>query len=274
MFAVLAIMPKEAGILKRIQTRLRPQTPQLIRTAVPAGAPFFTLLLPRDKPINWQLVRRTLGSASRSVLPVEGITVPPESGCGLLAADKLRGKLLYNTAVALLQANRKHAQGMALTVLDSAGRFAPELRAVVPLARTVRVVTQQPGLYRAACREALQHFGASILLTAQPDAAQNSTVVLALDAACTAHFPKALVVALPGTATGRHTLTGQGVPLGGAWRELLPPGVAPELFACALYEHCGVAQLGGGIYADLQLEGKKTSLRQLQNQLPVLLREA
>ncbi len=271
MFAVLQPLPLETGIKARLRKRFHPPQPELRAVRVPAGLGFYELDVPQGAGgIPWQSVCEAGGTLARKLLLPEGLRLPPDSGCEVLQCNRYQPRLLFNSALRLIRTCALEPRNTQITVLDRGAHFAADIRALLPHAATVRVITSLPGRYTHAVRAILEEFGATVLLCEDVEAAMGSTFILALDHRTDFFAGDAALLssaAQPIRARCRFSVTAGGATLPAAYQALLPPGVAPERFAEALYEHCCVAPLGGLCYAQYFLHGAPSSPAELAQEI-------
>ena len=256
MFAALELLPREPGIKNRIRNRWQPKKAELRQRRAPAGAPFFVLSVPwRKQGIDWAEIRVCAGGLSQKLLLPEGILLPENSGCAALVCTKYRQKLLFNTGLTFIRQCALPPRQTNITVLDSGARLIAEIRQLMPLAATVRVVSERPERYRTLQESLMDEFGASLLVTTAPNAAQGSTFLFALDDDCPVFVGDTVIFNNAKTAYGTFSVSGSGCALPEAYAAVLPPGISPEAFAEALYEYCSAAPLGALRYETVRLCG-------------------
>jgi len=264
MFAALELLARETGIKNRIRNAWRPGKPELRQVNVRAGAAFFVLSCPWNKRgLDWEAIRETAGRLSQKLLLPPGVVPPEDSGCAALVCTKYRQKLLFNTGLTLIKQCGLPPRRTSITVLDSGARLTAEIRQLMPLAATVRVISERPERYRDLQESLMDEFGASLLVTEAPNAAQGITFILALDSDCPVFTGDTVVFSNGEPSHCRFAVSGSGCILPEAYAAVLPPGIVPEAFAEALYEHCSAAPLGALCYETITLCGAAFPMRDM-----------
>ena len=254
--------------------RLRKSAPPaLVRVELPGGAPFFRLETARrrrgdksaargDKSaargeLPWDEIERAAGRLRTRMLFPGEVTPPPqpaprsaaqaqiEPGLRAFAPRRLPLLLCLRAAQQVLQASHVPARQLRVTVVDSKGALTRQLEPLVSLAGSLRVFTPEPQLYRATAQQLQRRYGVTLILSSSPGCFAQSHVVIADDLRLFTGRETGLIFTpdaetpLPNCRVARC-----GAPvLPEAQGCLCPPGIDPLLFACALYELCGVKEM-------------------------------
>jgi hypothetical protein len=262
MFACVEILPREAVALPRKADRRRPAQPACIRVNPPGGAPFFRLEVYCRKgrggapDVPWGAVERAAGRLRTRLLLPAGICPPAppparsaaqaqlEPGLRAFCPKRLPLLLCLRTAQQVLRASHIPARQLRATVVDAKGALCHDVDALVPLAGSLRVYTPDSAQYRAAAARLLSHYGATLVVSDSPACFAQSHVVIADSLRLFTGCERGLIFT-PDTQTSlRARVVRCHTPqLPEAYAGLCPPGIDPLLFACALYELCGVKEM-------------------------------
>ncbi len=256
MFVCLHINPKEM----RLKDRRKPAALSLVRIEPPGSAPFFRLEVTQRrgcKELPWNEIEQMAGRLRTRMLFPAGIMPPPQPAArsaaqaqlepGLRAFVPKRLPLLLSLQAArrVLQAATTPPRDLRVTVVDTKGVLCRNLEALVPLAGSLRVFTPDPKLYRAAAEQLQLRYGVALIISSSPGCFAQSHVVIADDLQLFTGREGGLIF----TPDSEHTLSGCRVVRCGEpllppqHAQLCPPGIDPLLFACALYELCGLKEM-------------------------------
>lgn len=281
MFATVEFIAPQSGIKPRLQHFVHPPVPQKRQVAVPSGVSFCALRVPlnrnpgkKNAPLLWKSVQNAAGRFAGKLLVPDASAIPAESGCAALICAAYRQTLLLNSGLALLQRTKADPANLIFSVIDPQAQFLSRLRHLVPFCATLRLVTNEPDYCRHAQEELLDAFGASLLLSQEPESVQNSHIVFDLCGERPVHAPQSIVFTHPEWAqqsTARFVVTGNGVLLPERYRNLLPQGIDEAWFAAALFEQCRCAPLGTLCYQTLSTNGIPCATDTLAAQIRRLL---
>jgi hypothetical protein len=182
------------------------------------------------------------GVAPPELPPASPARAQLEPGLRAFAPRRLPLLLCLRAAQEALRLSPLPAREMRVTVVDQKGLLCRYLEPLVPLAGSLRVYTPDFGLYRAAAAQLLRRYGVPLILSDSPACFAQSHIVIADDLRLFTGREGGLIFT-PDTVTPRPgcrvvRMREPGLPE--AYGPLCPPGIDPLLFACALYELCGI----------------------------------
>ncbi len=278
MFAVLQVRPPEKGILKRGWRYLHPGKPIAVQVAVKGGAPFLCVTVSKKRgQIPWKEIGFYAGRCAGRMLLPNGLLPPADCPVKPFCPTALASLALFHTACAVLAQRHAPPEGERITLVDQTGALARRADKLLPFAALVRIVTQRPSAYQPAVKQAMEEYGAALLVQETGIGAGDSTVVIAPYGLNGDFVPAArCAVFLGGSSTcetGGVTIRAEGFDLPEAYRRLLPEGIDADRFACALYEACGLRALGEQTYTRLQLYGATTTIGGAAKMLGALHRQ-
>jgi len=251
MFACLHTIPNPSRAWRR------PQPPQLIRVNCPGGAPFFRLeIYSRRGQLDWNAIELAAGRLRTKMLFPEHVAPPQppeaahqarsqiEPGIRAFVPRKLPLLLHLRTAQQLLRSSKAPARDISVTVVDQKGLLCRSLEPLVPLAGSLRVFTPDFAAWRGTAAQLLKRYGITLILSDSPGCFAQSDVIIADDLSLFTGRERGLVFtpdtrALPGCRVVRCKQPALPAP----HEQLRPEGIDPLLFACALYELCGVKEM-------------------------------
>ncbi len=215
MFSVLVI-EDGAGFFAR---RKLYKHPRVRDVRVYGGLPFreITSAIRRGK-INRDAIETVAGGTVGFMLLPDGITQQGNiKEPNIFPYTKL---VFFNTACELLRSALGCGVRATLCIKDKNAAAAGRLSLAVPLVSDVRVVTECPEAYTRAKEQAMEEFGAAVVLS-QSD---NGDIIIDLDAE------------EPYLAVDGECFTASSITLPTAYARLMPPDADELKFAAALYE--------------------------------------
>lgn len=158
----------------------------------------------------------------------------------------LPSMLLFNSFIAYIKELSLSPLGSSLTVYDNNGIYADLIEKAVPLFSRIEVFTQNEAAYGKVSRFLLDEYGISLSVSSVfSGKAPKTTAVLCPENVPFSDFYNGMLFTLSSTAPPcSFKATGYGINLAPEYDLLRPAGIDKMLFACALYEKCGVKKLG------------------------------
>lgn len=258
MFAVLNYIEPACGYFERRKQKvyLRKCEPAVIRT--PDGLPYFIVDVLLDKKgVDWEALHRRLGKCAVRVIATRDIALPDTFT--RYTPKRLIPSMVFNTAVCLLSESGISPQGLSVTLTDSGALLCDRALSLLPFASTVKIVTRFPEKYELCAREAMERFGASIIVTDCLDASANDGVIICADNCMPPAVNAACVISFSRCPRGCLSVTGNGIELDDYYLRTLPDGIDLLDFAGALVELCGVGSLLGACFKSLSVNGSRLS---------------
>lgn len=251
MFACLQCHPSSA----RSKRKVAP--PQLLRTEVPGGAPFFRLATTSHRgEIDWPAVEQTAGRMRTKMLFPQGIEPPVsepaalglraqlEPGLRAFTARRLPLLLSLRMAQQVLRNCNRPARELSVTFVDPRGQLCRQLEAFVQLAGSLRVCTPEPAQYHQMAQQLLSRYGVTLVVSHSPACFAQSDVVVAEDLSLFTGRERGLIFTPDSTALpGCRVVRCHQPVLPPAYEALRPEGIDTMQFAAALFELCGVKEM-------------------------------
>ena len=246
MFATLAALPCPASLRARLRRRFSPPAPSCSRVTLPNFFSFYHIqapLLPDDS-LPWDLIAETAGTLKTRLLLPKGVTIAADAAVRAFVPQKLPLRVLCNSALHTLETLGLDPLSQSLCVVDPQGVLFDKLERFVPLAATLRVVTDDLGAYEETTAQLRARYGVSLVLSPTLDGAAESTILLLEDAAdAPPAFRGMLFTNRPCRRINAVTLSPGTITLPPEFRALCPPGIDPLTFAAAAYELCAADEL-------------------------------
>jgi len=230
--------------------------PQLVRTEVPGGAPFFRLItLVHRGEIDWPAVEHAAGRMRTKMLfptgieppvtePAIGLRAQLDPGLRAFAARRLPLLLSLRMAQQVLRGYNRPARERSITFVDPRGQLCRQLEPFVPLAGSLRVCTPEPAHYRQTAQQLLSRYGVVLVVSGSPACFAQSDVVVAEDLSLFTGRERGLVFTPdPSPLPGCRIVRGREPALPPAYEALRPEGIDVLDFAAALFELCGVKEM-------------------------------
>ena len=216
--------------------------------------PFYTLDVTSGRNVtNWNAVAEKCGKyASRIVAPVS-LPLPDGTSLRRFVPCSTVYTLVLNTAVKLLRSAAPDPHSFTLTLTDRLALLSGATVDLIELCACVRIITARPEKYAAACENALNDYGASIILRSCYEPTQKPDVVICADGAICASMENAAVFTAKNSGCGNVVFSMGGVDLLPQHREFLPDGARELDLIGALAELCGSTAYSGACFADINV---------------------
>ena len=202
----------------------------------------------RDGQPDWTAVRRAAGREAGRLLLPQGFVPPVQARVGTFDGIALARKMVEKAGVALLKAVSMHPRLVQIGVDDPQGSCPDLPLAFLPYAADVRVATRRPDRYARQRYLAMELYGATLSVTAEPGSLSGSLLLLAPDGPSEGMERVAgrglVLSAVP--AQGKAVVDGYIPRAPRGVLEANPPGCDPQRFLAGLYELSGVREIAAG----------------------------
>jgi len=251
-FVILRVNEPPKGLIKKRKhlNRLAKAGAQSVKTE--NGLPFFVLDIPSSASNSeWEKIAEKCGRyASRTVAP-RNISLPD---CGQLKRflpSFMPSLLLFNTALKIIEKSGADPCGICITITDRIGIHPSRIHKILPFASAVRVITVCPEKYAFACRNALDEYGASIVIRPSYEPQEKPEIVICCDGAATPLMKSAAVFSHKRGMTGRINFYADGIELAKKHSEFVPENIDPVDFAGAVTELCGSSEYKNSVFSSI-----------------------
>ncbi len=252
MFIVLRVTEAPKGFIKRKKhlNLLKKKRPQSVPTE--KGLPFFVLDIPSSaNNSEWEKIAEKCGRyASRTVAP-RSISLPD---CGQLkrfSPSFMPSLLMFNTALETIKKSDADPCGICITVTDRNAVHPSRIHKILPFASAVRVITVHPEKYAFACKNAMDKYGASIIIRPSYEPQEKPEIVMCCDGAVTPLMKSAAVFCHKRNMAGRINFYADGIELTEKHSEYIPANIDHIDFAGAVTELCGSSEYKNSVFSNV-----------------------
>ena len=246
MFAVLEIKEIENTLKNRLKCRFRPPAVEVEKVEIPDSFSFYRIKAEAiGTAVPWDSVAEAAGSLrTRLILPQ---SVKADENCGVKQYQPAVFPLhvLVNSAISTLHTMALDPTKMCVSVVDENAFIIEKIKLLVPLASTIRVVTNNVYEYEKLARELMSRYGISLIISGKIDEILFLSNVIISDRSVNipSLFSGILFTNEKRRMMNATVLTGEGITLPQKYEALLPDGTDRMIFASALYELCAVNEL-------------------------------
>ena len=254
MFAALGYGEQAKNWFRRWTGRIFGEKIIPVKVPVGCGECFFTAEVSPGARIRWNELFLRMGRLSREMIIPEELQIP--DGCGItrFVPQSLGPRVVMNSALELLE--RYGGPRVPVTAVDPYGRLCGRIIPLVRCCADVRVVTDNPALYRRAAERIMEEYGASIQVCPRGESAIRPGVAVFPFGIEGSTAPADTVCIVPdGELPQENRITVGGIRLGEEYRAIKPAGLSDFLFASALYEKCGLREMGALAGSELKCGG-------------------
>ncbi len=218
--------------------------------------PFFSLDVAAQKT-DWKTVAEKCGRyASRIVAPVS-FPLPDGTPLRRFVPSSTVNNFVLNTAVSCLHSARLDPHSFTLTLTDRLACLAAETVDLIELCSCVRIITSRPEKYADACENALNDFGASLILRPCYEPTQKPDIIICADGAVCTAMSNAAVFAARKSDCAKLLFYFSGFELLPQHKELLPEGARPLDLAGALTELCTSTAYSSACFTNIAVSCRK-----------------
>ena len=223
MFSVLCI--------NQVACRRKKFAVEAILSPVRAAAPYLLInVTPGKKGIDWRMVAEAAGGSRRCMLIPEAVTLPLNAGIETFEPKVMPLLTALNSAANFCKSTVKHN----VLVVDRKAVLAEYIDRIVPHVRAITVVTDLPESYYESAVRIMESFGASIKICSDVKDGNKFDIAVASEEVSGAEVVFTAESFLRGDC--RADISADCI-------KLCPDGIDPFLFACALFECCGLKSL-------------------------------
>ncbi len=252
MFVVLRTSEAPKGFFKKIKynRNLDLTQPETVRTQ--RGLPFFTLDIPESpNDAQWLKISEKCGRYASRIVAHRGISLPDYGGLKRFVPSYTTSLLNFNTALDIIKNADADPYEISITVTDRNAVHHSRIHKLLPFASSVRVATSYPERYASACKNALDEYGASVILRPSYEESEKRDIVICCDGGISPHMKSAAVFAYKHCTEGKLRFSGSGVSLAESHCEIIPDDIETTDFAGAVTELCGSGEYKNSVFSSL-----------------------
>lgn len=238
-----AAAPRYDGIFGGILNILTKPKPR-IEEREAFGAAYGVIIA--GKPVSdsdWRKIASLAGRYGDMMLFPEGITPPPPLREAVF--PRFTRRLILGTAIEIVKRTRMPMYRRVAGLVDEKGEYADFLFELLHHYTTVKVFSKQHELYEAEAARMMEELGAPVILCDNQASLSDCVLIIAPDGMKTRVKPVCPVLGKPGemSQSGDFITDLRFIPQAkGA--KLCPNGIEQHKFFAALYEYCGVKDVG------------------------------
>ncbi len=252
MFVILRLVDAEKNYFKaKKQIKKSVRSPAVIRRENGA-LPFCTVDIIRGKRgIIWDGVEEKCGRLASRVVAPKSIPLPDSGNLKRYIPSSIYASLVFNTAKSIISDSKADPDSFCITVTDRYALSASRVCELLPMCSCVRVITSRPEKYAPCLENALNSFGATIIVRSSYEPTQKPDIVISCDGVISAAMSNAAVFTSKKRTCGKLRFCGSGIDLTPEHAEFLPADIDPIDFAGALTELCGSSNYSGSCFSAL-----------------------
>lgn len=252
MFVILRVNDSPKGFLKARKQRKLLDKAHTESVSTEKGLPFFILDIPdRMNDSSWERIGEKCGRYASRIVAPRSLSLPD---CGKLKRfipSFTPSLFVFNTALSVIDKASVDPCTVSITLTDRNAIHPSRIHRLLPFSSTVRVITSHPEKYASACKNALDEYGASLIIRPAYEAAQKRDIVICSDGGVTPLMKGAAVFTHKQNTAGRIHFCGSGVVLTDAHKKIIPPDIDPTDFAGAVTELCGSSEYKNAVFANI-----------------------
>ncbi len=201
---------------------------------------------PKGK-VPWKKLERCLGILKSGVLLPKEMKIPDKVNITVFKPDILPVLMLMNSAVDYILKNLS-ATYESITVFDEKGIYQSYIEKLINSFSSVKVVTPKVSDYEEVSRRLLENYGFSLVVSSRE--VYDSEIIISEDCSVPSYYSGKVLSTNKKYIMNAEVFTGSGIELPEEYEKLCPDNIDRILFASALYEKCGVRDIGSLRYSD------------------------
>ncbi len=254
MFVVLRIVEPEKGFFKA-RKQIKNALCQPARIHRESGSlPFSEVEIIKGKRgIIWDGVEEKCGRYASRIIAPKSIHLPDSGNFRRYVPSTIKANLIFNTAKNIIAKANAEPDSFCITVTDRNALSASKICSLLPFCSCVRVVTAREDKYAVCVENALNSFGATLILRKEYEPTAKPDIVICCDGVTSAAMSEAAVFTFKKRTCGKLRFCGSGIDLTPKHTEFLPEGIDALDFAGAVTELCGCQDYSEACFSDLEI---------------------
>lgn len=252
MFVVLrTIEPPKSFLQKRKHKKyIRNTQPETVHTE--SGLPFFALDIAKNiNDSEWLKTAEKCGRYASRIVAPRSLSLPDYGGMKRFLPSYTPSLLNFNTALDVIEKSDIDPYEISITLTDRNAVHPSRIYRLLPFASSVRIITTHPEKYAAACKNALDEYGASVVIRPSYEPSSKKDVVICCDGGISPQMSSATVFAYKQCSIGKLRFTGNGVLLSANHTSAVPDDIDSVDFAGAVTELCGSREYKNSVFSSL-----------------------
>lgn len=240
MFVVFNIIKAEKGIIKRRRQKKALHRKRLNICRFENCLPFYVLnVLEERRGIDWNIVAEDCGRCASRIIAPKNIVLPDEKGLRRFSPYSMNSLLIFNTALEIIKKASLTPDGFGITLTDKNALLPSRVCELLPFSSCVRVITAYPERYACACSNALDEFGATLIIRPSYEKSTKPDIVICSDSAVVSSMCGCAIFSFRNNFCGKLNFFGEKIELLPKHKEILPENIDSADFAGAVTELCG-----------------------------------
>jgi hypothetical protein len=247
MFTTIKTISPPENFFGKIKYRLLPPAIKSEIIDVPDGSGYLSLTVPLIKgEIVWNSVRSAAGKNAENLVLPKWINPPQSNTIKPFKSIDFPRRVMMNSALRVLSLRPRSHIISEIAVIDIMGGCAELIGRLPDYCGCLKIITSKPQRYENFRMEAMEKYGVAAVITEDISKAFYSPLVLIPSPiwkpVAFSRMSNVISVSSDNIYSSR-VFVPDGIALEEKYSSLLPYGVSPLYFACALYEISGVSGL-------------------------------
>lgn len=275
MFVVFRVVEPEKGILKA-RKQIKNLLHQPARIHRKDGClPFSEIdIIKGKRGIIWDGVEEKCGRYASRIIAPKNVHLPDGGNFRRYVPSAIKANLVFNTAKSIICEADAAPDSFCITVTDRNALLSSKICSLLPFCSCIRVVTAREDKYAVCAENALNSFGATLIIRKEYEPTAKPDIVICCDGVTSAAMSEAAVFTSKKRTCGKLRFCGSGIDLTPDHAEFLPDGIEPLDFAGALTELCGCRDYGESCFSVLDISCGKCAAPKAENCLLCHIRSA
>lgn len=271
MFVIFRVTEPEKGFFKeRKQIKNILRQPAIIHRKE-GLLPFSEVNIIKGKRgIIWNGVEEKCGRYSSRIVAPKSIHL--SDNFKRYVPSSIKSNLAFNTAKKVIEKSRAEPDSFCITVTDRNALSASKICSLLPFCSCVRVITAREDRYAQHVENALNSFGATLILRREYEPTSKPDIVICCDGVTSAAMSDAAVFTFKKRSCGKLRFFGSGINLTPEHSDFLPEDIDPLDFAGALTELCGCQDYAESCFSDVEISCRKCAEPRAENCLSCHIR--
>ena len=254
----------EKGYFKRKKQikRIRKSDVQTVKSE--NGLPFYVVDIPLcNGEILWNGIEEKCGRYASRIVASRDVPIPDSNRLKRYIPTVLPSEIIFNTAILVLKSALCRPDSFALTLTDRNGILARRANELLPFSSEVRIITRTPEKYIRPAAEAMNDFGATLIIRESHSPAQKREIVICCDGATAPSMQDCAVFSNKKYACGKLSLCGSNITLTPEHSGITSDYINPVDFAGALSELCGSQIYSSAVFSDTEINSIPCDMRHM-----------
>ncbi len=255
MFIILRTNPDPKGYLKKKKFHKKLAKNDVYALQTNRGLPFFILEIPENISDKcWKIIAEKCGRYASRIIAPRSLSLPDFTGLKRFISSRINSVLTFNTAKKIIENAELNPRDFSVTLTDRNALQPAKALTLLPLSSTVRIITSFPEKYASVCRQALDEFGASIIIRSAYEKSKKTDIVICCDGVTTPEMHNSAVFIFNSRPTGKINFMMSDISLSKSHSEILPDNIDPLDFVGAITELCGDCEYKNSVFDHIECD--------------------